>query len=87
MENDENITKKGIPVVSKDENGKTVQNAEIERSEIVLRLSLTQRLEKMLKQYNSDISQKEKDDIATKAGQILVDELLNKTIDNTNELL
>ena len=87
MENDENITKKGIPVVSEDENGKTVQNAEIERSEIVLRLSLTQRLEKMLKQYNSDISQKGKDDIATKAGQILVDELLNKTIDNTNELL
>lgn len=87
MENDENITKKGIPVVSEDENGKTVQNAEIERSEIVLRLSLTQKLEKMLKQYNSDISQKEKDDIATKAGQILVDELLNKTIDNTNELL
>lgn len=87
MENDENITKKGIPVVSEDENGKTVQNAEIERSEIVLRLSLTQKLEKMLKQYNSDISQKEKDDVATKAGQILVDELLNKTIDNTNELL
>lgn len=87
MENDENITKKGIPVVSEDENGKTVQNAEIERSEIVLRLSLTQKLEKMLKKYNSDISQKEKDVVATKAGQILVDELLNKTIDNTNELL
>lgn len=87
MENDEDITKKGIPVVSKDKNGKTVQNAEIERSEIVLRLSLTQKLEKMLKKYNSDISQKEKDDVATKAGQILVDELLNKTIDNTNELL
>lgn len=87
MENDENITKKGIPVISEDENGKIVQNAEIERSEIVLRLSLTQKLEKMLKKYNSDISQKEKDDVATKAGQILVDELLNKTIDNTNELL
>ena len=87
MENDENITKKGIPVISEDEDGKIVQNAEIERSEIVLRLSLTQKLEKMLKKYNSDISQKEKDDVATKAGQILVDELLNKTIDNTNELL
>lgn len=87
MENDQNITKKGIPVVSEDENGKIVQNAEIERSEIVLRLSLTQKLEKILKKYNSDISQKEKDDVATKAGQILVDELLNKTIDNTNELL
>ena len=87
MENDENITKKGIPVVSEDENGKIVQNAEVERSEIVLRLSLTQKLEKMLKKYNSDISQKERDDVATKAGQILVDELLNKTIDNTNELL
>ena len=87
MENDENITKKGIPVISEDEDGKIVQNAEIERSEIVLRLSLTQKLEKMLKKYNLDISQKEKDDVATKAGQILVDELLNKTIDNTNELL
>ena len=87
MENDENITKKGIPVVSEDENGKIVQNAEVERSEIVLRLSLTQKLEKMLKKYNSDISQKEKDEIAEKAGQIMVDELLNKTVDNTNELL
>lgn len=87
MENDENITKKGIPVVSENKDGEMTQYAEIERSEIILRLDLTQKLEKMLKKYNSDISQSEKDEIAEKAGQIMVDELLNKTVDNTNELL
>lgn len=87
MENDENITKKGIPVVSENKDGEITQQAEIERSEIILRLDLTQKLEKMLKKYNSDISQSEKDEIAEKAGQIMVDELLNKTVDNTNELL
>lgn len=87
MEDDENITKKGIPVVGEGENGKVEQFAEIERSEIILRKSLTEKLEKMMKKYNSDISQSEKDEVAEKAGEILVDELLNKTIDNTKELL
>lgn len=87
MENDENITKKGIPVVGEGDDGKTEQFAEIERSEIILRLDLTQKLEKLLKKYKSDISQSEKDEVAERAGEILVDELLNKTIDNTKELL
>lgn len=87
MDDDENITKKGIPVVGEGNNGECEQFAEIERSEIILRKSLTEKLEKMFRKYKSDISQSEKDQVATKAGEILVDELLNKTIDNTKELL
>lgn len=78
MENDENITKKGIPVVSENENGELEQHAEIEREEIILRLSLTKRLEELAKENT--------DDAALEAGKLLVEEILNNTIDNT-ELL
>lgn len=78
MENDENITKKGIPVVSEKENGELEQHAEIEKEEIILRLSLTKRLEELAKEGT--------DEAALEAGKILVDELLNNTIDNTNIL-
>jgi len=56
MEDDENITKKGIPVVGEGNNGEREQFAEIERSEIILRKSLTEKLEKMFRKYKSDIS-------------------------------
>lgn len=78
MENDENITKKGIPVVSVDENGELEQHAEIEKEEIILRLSLTKRLEELAKE--------DTDEAALEAGKILVEEILNNTVDNT-ELL
>lgn len=79
MENDQNITKKGIPVVSTDENGEIEQHAEIEKEEIILRLSLTKRLEELAKENT--------DEAAIEAGKILVEEILNNTIDNTNILL
>lgn len=79
MENDQNITKKGIPVVSTDENGEIEQHAEIEKEEIILRLSLTKRLEELAKENT--------DEAAIEAGKILVEEILNNTIDNTNTLL
>ena len=79
MENDQNITKKGIPVVSTDGNGEIEQHAEIEKEEIILRLSLTKRLEELAKENT--------DEAAIEAGKILVEEILNNTIDNTNTLL
>ena len=43
----EDLTKKGIPVVSTDENGEVTQVAEIERQEIILEKSLTDQIEKL----------------------------------------
>ena len=82
------ITKKGIPVVSEGENGKVEQQAEIERSEIILRLSVTKKLEELSKIfYNEESSSKEKEEAALEAGKLLTKEIIYNTIDNTNELL
>ena len=83
MEDADNLTKKGIPVV--DNNGE--QQAEIEKNEVILRLEVTQELEKLTKKYYSDdYNQKEKEMFAIKAGQLLVFELLHNTVDNTGLL-
>lgn len=88
MENAENLTKKGIPVVTEKEGGELEQQAEIEKEEIIFRLEVTQKLEELMKIYNSeDSSQKEKDEVAIEAGKLLAHEILNNTIDNTNNLL
>lgn len=79
MENSENLTKKGIPVVSEKDGGELEQQAEIEKEEIILRLSLTRRLEELAKE--------DTDEAAIEAGKILVEEILNNTVDNTNALL
>lgn len=79
MDNADNLTKKGIPVVSETDTGELEQHAEIEREEIILRLSLTKRLEELAKE--------DTDEAAIEAGKILVEEILNNTIDNTNKLL
>ena len=88
MENAENLTKKGIPVVAEKEGGELEQQAEIEREEIIFRLEVTKKLEELLKKYSDDeSSQSDKDAVAIEAGKLLVDEILNNTIDNTNNLL
>ena len=81
----EGITKKGIPVVSEDENGNIEQHAEIEREEIILIKSVTESLEKLQKQYyKEDTTQKEKDELALEAGKLLVQQILYNTQDNAN---
>lgn len=88
MENADNLTKKGIPVVAEKEGGELEQQAEIEREEIIFRLEVTQQLEELQKKFQSDeYSQKEKDEFAIEAGKLLAHEILNNTIDNTNNLL
>ena len=87
MENAENLTKKGIPVVSEKEGGELEQQAEIERNEIIFRLEVTKKLEELLKKYSDDETpQKDKDTVAIEAGKLLVEEILNNTIDNTGLL-
>lgn len=73
------ITKKGIPVISEGEGGNIEQQAEIELNEIILRYEVTQRIEKLWKEYNKS----KNDDLAIEAGQILVQEILYNTQDRT----
>ena len=80
MENDDNITKKGIPVVDNDGE----QQAEIELNEIIFTLEVTKKLEELYnKYYNDKTSQKDKDKYAIEAGQLLVKEILFNTEDRT----
>lgn len=82
------ITKKGIPVVSEKDNGDIEQQAEIEKEEIIFRLEVTQKLEELEKKfYDENSSKKEKDEYALEAGKLLTNEILNNTVDNTNNLL
>lgn len=71
MENDEHITKKGIPVV--DLEGK--QQAEIERNEIIFRKEVTDKLEKLAKEGS--------DEAAIEAGKLLAQEIIENTDDRT----
>ena len=83
MEDADNLTKKGIPVVD----NKGEQQAEIEREEVIFRLEVTQKLEELEKKYFSgESSQKEKDEYALKAGKLITKELLHNTKDNVGLL-
>ena len=68
------FTKKGIPVVAKD-GDKLEQTAEIERNEIIFNLSVTNKLEELMKDGSAEA--------ALEAGKLLVEEILHNTIDNT----
>lgn len=71
----EQVTSKGIPVVTEEEGGKLKQHAEIERNEIIFRLEVTKKLEELMKDGS--------DDAAIEAGKLLAHEIINNTIDNT----
>ena len=80
MENAEDLTKKGIPVVD----NKGEQQAEVEREELILSLEVTKQLENLYKRYQGDTNtQQEKDELAIEAGKLLVYEILHNTIDRT----
>ena len=69
------ITKKGIPVITKEEGGEIVQHAEIERDEIIFTKEVTEKLEELYK--------KGTDEAAIEAGKILAREIIENTQDNT----
>ena len=83
----EGITKKGIPVISKEEGGEMIKNAEIERYEIIFNLETTKKLESLREQYNKSEDKTEKDNLAIEAGKLLAQQIMENTIDNTGELL
>lgn len=76
------ITKKGIPVIVKKDDGEVEQQAEIEKNEIIFSLETTKKLENLYKRYYSD-DENNKDQLAIEAGKFLVEEILYNTKDNT----
>lgn len=74
------ITHKGIPVISI-ETGE--QTAEIENNEIILNKELTDQIEELRKQYHEAETQKDKDEIARKAGELLTMDIVENTDDRT----
>lgn len=75
MEDADNLTKKGIPVVDKDGE----QQAEIERDEIIFRKEVTQKLEELMKDGS--------DKAAIEAGKLLVTEIFENTDDRTGLIM
>lgn len=78
------ITTKGIPVITKEEGGKVVQQAEIEHSEIIFNLDTTEWLEDKLEEWQKAQTKKEKEQIEEEVGKRLVYEILENTEDKTN---
>lgn len=74
----EDITKKGIPVISYDEGGGIIQHAEVERDEIIFNIDLTKQLEKLKKDFDDG-----DENAALIAGQLLTKEILQNTIDKS----
>lgn len=80
----DDITLKGIPVISEEDGGKVVQHAEIERNEIVFTKDVSSKLEELWNKYNEEgLSKKEKDQIAIQAGELLTYEIIENTDDKT----
>ena len=75
----EDVTTKGIPVITEAKNGDIIQQAEVEKEEIIFNLEVTKKLEELL--------EKGTDEAAIEAGKLLTEEILRKTIDNTKKLL
>ena len=75
----EDVTTKGIPVIVESEGGEVIQQAEVEREEIIFRLEVTKKLEELSKEHT--------DEAAIEAGKLLVQEILYNTIDNTQGMI
>lgn len=73
------VTTKGIPVITK-EGGEVIQHAEIEHSEIIFTLEVTNKIEDLRKKWHED----KEDKYAIEAGKLLVKEILHNTDDRTN---
>lgn len=76
---DGSITTKGIPVIVESEGGEVIQQAEVERQEIIFRLEVTKKLE--------ELSKKHTDEAAIEAGKLLTYEILYNTEDKTNNMI
>ncbi len=78
----DSITNKGIPVITRNDDGSITQHAEIEHSEIIFNLDTTNKLEEYLSKYNEAKSNnKSTRAIELECGKFLCDEILKNTTD------
>lgn len=82
----EQVTSKGIPVISYEEGDKITQHAEIERNEVIFHIDTTKQLESWFKEYNDTEDTKKKAELEIECGKFLVEEILENTLDNTGLL-
>ena len=75
----EDVTKKGIPIVTLDKDGELQQVAEIEKEEIIFRKEVTIKLEELYKDGS--------DEAMIEAGKLIADELMTNTDDKTEEFI
>jgi len=81
----EQVTDKGIPVITYEEGNKILQHAEIEHSEIIFTKEISSKLEDMYKEYqNADDSRKK--ELELECGKLLTVEILENTVDNVGIL-
>lgn len=80
----EDLTKKGIPIVSVSEDGQISQVAEVEKEELILHLELTEQVENLWEQFKKAESPEEKNRIAFECGDLLCREIITNTDDNAN---
>jgi len=77
----DNVTHKGIPVITYNEDGGIVQHAEIENSEIIFSKEVSVKLEEMFEKHKK-ADDKEKKEIELECGKYLTEEILENTEDN-----
>jgi hypothetical protein len=73
------ITHKGIPVITKTEDGEVEQHAEVEKDELILHLDVSKRLEELLAEGT--------DEAAIEAGKLLAGEIVNNTKDSESKII
>ena len=78
----EQVTAKGIPVITYEEDGKITQHAEIEHSEIIFHKDVTTQLEEWFKEYTDTEDSTLKKELELKCGKFLTEEILENTQDN-----
>lgn len=74
----EEATKKGIPVMAGEQGGELSQVAEIEHSELILRLEVTQKIEELMKDGSEEAM--------IEAGKIITCEIIKNTQDNAEQI-
>lgn len=72
----EELTNKGIPIITTDDKGNVEQVAEVEKEEMILEKSLTEKIESLWKKGDEESM--------IKAGKLIVDTLFNNCDDNVN---
>lgn len=75
----EAVTAKGIPVISKEDGGEITQHAEVEKEEIIFTKEVTDKLEELRALGTNEA--------AIEAGKLLAIEIVENTIDKTNNIL